>query len=617
MLGLSDLRLRLGFLRDRLDTLRDTPPTPRSVLWIEELRGTADTLDSLERPLLALFLVALFFVLWSLGRVFSDRFRLLKGSGEGGPGLRAHVDPGQVLRVAAAFAITAWLTGLLAPLGIAVARMGGPTRLAGHLLGGLPGILSLLPRDEVWLLHSVLLGISLWWVWGPRGLVCGDRTLSRSTVLGYGFLAGLSLLPAVMLLHGGRLWLEIVTQAVPISDQTTWKALLPYSLLVPLVAGGCLWLSAVLFRPAVRPLPALLGLVVLAAALQFGGWGLGRRAVGAVEATDFRETSLARKLHLEPSPFRRLSMILGPEGQIAYSAAEDGSAGVPWDRVACNGTTVQAAEAYLRETRGRTYLTFRAFEHLHACASLDWLDHRNLTVSLEMLEVNPTPVAARWLVEKLQACPTSPENRRVLDAVADAARFTWKEPEGARTLGDLFTRFGDTQRAREYFFRAQLNDTERAQALGGIRPLADGTVSGRLTVNGRPREAVRVGLVGLEHWRRLRGPNRPHTWGLVLTSAHTDARGFYRFRYIPQGEYALVVTGGGIGGQGGTPFAVPHPGTVRLNRFLPRVTVPDFDIRFQPGRPDPFAGPGTMARSRRPRPRALADSAAGRPAPVE
>ncbi|HEU4754945.1 MAG TPA: hypothetical protein VFU47_17695, partial [Armatimonadota bacterium] len=136
---------------------------------------------------------------------------------------------------------------------------------------------------------------------------------------------------------------------------------------------------------------------------------------------------------------------------------------------------------------------------------------------------------------------------------------------------------GDVERGRRYLLQAQLDTRQQQMLLGGISPLAEGVVRGKLTIDGKPLENIRLGLIGEQEWPRMVGLRPPFEWATVLEAAHTDAQGRFEFRNIPEGRYVLAVTGARVGTTRGweTDRA---PGVIEINRFAPRFTVPAFDL---------------------------------------
>ena len=304
---------------------------------------------------------------------------------------------------------------------------------------------------------------------------------------------------------------------------------------------------------------------------------VGRRALRDL---DVGTTSVAERLQLGPSELQRFAYLLTPSGRVARAVTLDGMTTNGEDQINSHAPARVAVREYLYRKRFRTTLAFGAFSYLDGCYALDWNTNEALKLELEMLEKAPSPVVAELLMRKLADCSTRPENRAVLDRIADPAVFRWPEPEGSRRLGALYARFGDLDRAREYLLRSGADPRDERALLGGISPLVDGTVRGRLSIQGKTEAAIRVGLVSQETWRGMIGLRTPYAWRNVLEHTHTDAQGRFALRHIPQGRYILVVTGGAIGRLSGFPSAVTHPTVIEVNRFSPVADLKPIDIRI-------------------------------------
>jgi len=593
ILGLTDLRRLAAFPLDRLSALEKLP-CPESVLWLKGLRGPVATLDALEAPLTGILVVLLFAAFLLLASLLSSRFYLLKPPDENpGAGVTSHLDVGQLLRVAAATALSLWLVGALSPIAAIVGsrtRGQGPAAVWALVLGGLPSWSEPLRGFSGWLLISAALTVSMWLLWGPGGPVAPDGRIQRREVLAWGLLAGAAALPAVVALYHGRRWLAQAATAYTLADQSGWAALAWACLLLPVLAAAYLPLHAYLFRP--RPItsgrwPAVLGGSIALCAI---GAAAATQAGGSLDALDLRRASLGERLRLQAASGRRVAVVLAPRGQAFYSTPENGS-GQGWaDSVACSDASVGQVEQFLEQRRYRTGLLFRAFVHLHDCASLEWESTRSLNVDLAMLERAPSPLAAELLLEKLTDCPITPSNRAVLDRLADSTRFVWPAGMRQRWLGAAYLRFGDAPRAREFLLdrEAKLTNDQLRSLLSGTTPTPNGVVRGQVEVAGK-RRGIRVGLVNADawdeqsqvfKWMRLAGPCRPFEWRHISASASTDAEGRFTLRNVAEGRYLLVALDEAMRKPAGPLVINGHPDLIRVDAFRPERVLPPISIRF-------------------------------------
>jgi hypothetical protein len=594
--GLADLRQLLQLLSERTAGLS---PLPTSVLWSDNWVAFARLLDAAAVPLRALAVALSVGALWLLGTLLHPGFRLTKPPAEQpGRGFTAHLEVPRLLRAGGAVFLTLWVLGALGFVAALLSGKGRPIATAYLVLGGLPYWVSPLPFALGLALHSLGAAVLVWWLWGPRGPVAAAPGYSIRGVLSAATLAGAAASPAVLALHGGRTWAIQAGLAHSLVDASGWARLMAITVASPALFGAWLALVAAVCRPAPSggdrreqqrvPLPALL-LAVAGTGLALG---CGSYTAGVLQRLDVNTPALAARLGLRSSPLSRFAMLLAPRGGYAASTVPDNSDdGEGGDVVAADGKTVEAVTLYLEERQYRTALAPRAYEHLVAVASLDWLTHRSMALSLQMMERFPTRLAGRLLQEKLEDCPTSPENRKLLDALADPRRFSWSASEDRRWLGAIFLRFGDRGRALEYLRDAGLTRSELRSAFGGLGLQTAGVVRGQLLIEGRPVEGVRFGMVRVEKSRRMIGLGRALDWRHVSDLAHTDNAGRFEFRNVAEGAYILALTGGGIvPGRGAT--IAPHPGMLIITQESPLIELPRMNLTFQRPPPAPLpAGP--------------------------
>jgi hypothetical protein len=549
--------------------------------WIVGLKQATHAMDAWERPLSALIVLLVIYAVGLLGPLFSEQFQLLQPPDENpGRGASAHLDVNRLVRVAGAVFGSFWLAGLFSPLTAYIPPQ-GPGQWGRFFLGGLPRWTAGLPAPAHYLLLAALLCTALWMIWGPGGPVSPANATKSSRWL-WGAGAGVAALPAVVALLECRGWLLAAAPAFSLADSGGWKLLLWLAVLTPAVAGAYLGVVAGLFRPRAVDRAAAVRLALFAAVAAL----LTAPATGAAQSglgrLDSETLGLAKTLSLGASPLPRMAAVMVPDGRVIYSRTSDSTDdGQGQDVIACNGATVQAVERFVAARNYRSHLMFRAFVHLHNTAAIDWLATRALELDLEFLERAPSPVAADALLAKLADCPTTPEHLRILDRLADPQQFHWTEPERSRWLGAAYRHFGEAKKSLEYLRRANLSSQEFQSAMGGIEPLADGTVRGEMRLVGEPAVGARIGLVRVEKVRELLGVCRPFAWRQVTASTYADKQGRYEFRNIPEGDYALIMTWGSIGRLQGRPIAVGHPGLFEINRFRPEVTLPRIDLRFE------------------------------------
>lgn len=202
-------------------------------------------------------------------------------------------------------------------------------------------------------------------------------------------------------------------------------------------------------------------------------------------------------------------------------------------------------EQYLRARRYQTILTRPLFVHLHDVRSIDWDPVRSLEVDRLCIERAPRLQFVQLMVETLSNCAVTPETKRYLDWLDARARSFRQSQRACQTMGDLYVRFGDERKAREWYERGQIPEEMRRNAAPA------GKITGTILWNGRPAEGVRVGVISREDalpFTRNRPDAdqrvllaRPFDWRVVAGVVATDASGRFEFPPLPYGEYVLLL----------------------------------------------------------------------------
>jgi hypothetical protein len=373
--------------------------------------------------------------------------------------------------------------------------------------------------------------------------------------------------PALLpLTPAGRQSLDLLLAATGLADPRPWEQLLWGWLLgLPAAFLALGLLGHVLARPG----PVRGALVPLCAAgLVLFGWKATTMAGRASTRLD-AAGDLADRIGAERRPSGTRTYLLFPPS----SAGGPLPGAVPFmsiEGIDAGNDSPRRTWEYLQERRFKTAAAWKAFVHLHDCASLRWDSAESLRVDLANLEQHPQPIFAGLLVEKLSTCATSPENRVFLRQAAEPGRFR-PDPEWLQTLAQLHHRFGDRRAALDLLSQARVEPEEAARLLADVVPLTAGTVSGRVMVNDRPGAGLTVGVVPAGRWQGLVGTPRPfeHRW--VAAAASTAADGRFRLRDLGEGEYVLIVMGdpGQLPLRGPEVRAEAQPGLLRLDRRRP------------------------------------------------
>ncbi len=166
----------------------------------------------------------------------------------------------------------------------------------------------------------------------------------------------------------------------------------------------------------------------------------------------------------------------------------------------------------------------------------------------------------------LFTCSAAPANLAILDRWADDRKFAHPTRESRRLMGQLYERFGETQKALAWFRRADMPKSLLARVQHEKPLFHFGRISGSLVLNGQPLAGVQVGVVP----RRLNGlpidmeptvlrareelvsdrhtgtfppfHTRPFALRWISGATVTDQSGHFAITDLTEGEYTLVCT---------------------------------------------------------------------------
>ncbi len=278
-------------------------------------------------------------------------------------------------------------------------------------------------------------------------------------------------------------------------------------------------------------------------------------------------TLLAQKLHLHfmedaSSPAHSL-LVFRTHGQpvslLLHGYTVDGLN-------ASKGSTRRTA-AFLQRRKYMSALAWTAVEHLFDCYALRFNTSAALEVLMEDLAQGPFAGQCNPAVLTMFfTCAASKTNAALLDEWADSRRFSHPDRFSRRLIGDLYRRFGQKQKALEWYKRADMPPSFMA-ARQSERPMFHtGSVSGTLMLNGKPLTGARVGVMP---WRMnglpvslafelhnaigeiyavrpsspIFGPFQPGPFALRWLSEGTvtDQTGNFRLGDLTEGQYRLLV----------------------------------------------------------------------------
>lgn len=395
-------------------------------------------------------------------------------------------------------------------------------------------------REEIvsflWLVACGLILLVLWQ--GGRHPLRLLSAAARGTAVG--LLSAVVLFP---LFPAGHRIVQTILQSIGSTGEKLWHAWALGWLVVGVMGFMALGMATCLLaRPQWaqqqrgRWLPLSVGTLLLLALLQGGfymqvarkRWGIGK---------DFRTAVFGASRSSSKQSQGRTLILMGRRYGIGYSPM------VTITGVEANRQTRERVWQYLRERNFRSYHTEEAFMHLYDCATLDWDPVASLEVAFANAEHCPSqrPIFVELLVSKLSACPVTPETRRFLDKLAEARFFRHPHPNSRRNVGDLYWKFGDRQKAEEWFRRVPVGPQDLQHIKKDPLLLTNGVVTGSIFINGKPAAGLRVGVVLWGNRFELLGARLPFAQRFIVKGVTTDAQGRFRIDRLPAALYALVV----------------------------------------------------------------------------
>lgn len=284
-----------------------------------------------------------------------------------------------------------------------------------------------------------------------------------------------------------------------------------------------------------------------------------RMPAGGVPNTRKATQELARRLGLVQRPGTLARDVLVLDGSVRVAQqnlmADDG--------LTVDDETIRKVRDFLRRRRYRSALSWVATRYLYNAACVQFRATDAIAACLDDQEYGPHMIrTAPPLREMLFTCAASPENRALLDRLADDQRFIYPDRESLRMMGDLYRRFGAVDKALQWYRRAEMPRTF-LHRIRAERPMFHrGQIEGRILLNGRPLAGVQVGAIPI----RLNGlppdlearllnafdiiapaylsPGRlPRfdAYRAVCASSVTDAGGAFQLQHLVEGEYLLAI----------------------------------------------------------------------------
>lgn len=533
----------LGLFYPESETLIQQPPPsgipiPRALVWNPRLYDLIERFAQLPLAAVLGLEIALYCVLiYTLLRILNPTFRLTTGVDWDQTVLtRTYMHTAPLIK-AFLIAVTAFIPVFLAQWVL------GRFAYAGILRFGLVGAV-------IWLLFS-------------RNGVAGDYESGNYefprqrgellSLLGRGALAGIGVMFIVYvssLLSLDRLFR--FERALGNVGPESWTIIagnfLGISALLGVVgAGFAVALGVPGYTPKMRWIAIAPSLLLLAGVWFYSGRWYPQRMRARYDylpqsrQTDAQRLAAIAGVRMSPAD-RQALLIIAPQGAMALNVEVLSVGGLDASK-----ESADRIEAFLQRRNYRTALANVSFETLYDSASLRWDIPERLRIVTTRLENRPEWVYQRLYMDELFSISNIPEARRYIEFLEDESRFVCQDREAMALVGDIYARFGDRERAQEWYRRAQVPITRIGEVLNQKARFVEGTVTGRLLMGDRPIAEAKVGLIDPISLRdralmfRDRYTLRSFWLRNIAAAAKTGRDGRFALERVISGRYILVI----------------------------------------------------------------------------
>jgi hypothetical protein len=189
---------------------------------------------------------------------------------------------------------------------------------------------------------------------------------------------------------------------------------------------------------------------------------------------------------------------------------------------------------------------------MHDAASLRWESAESLRVAYLKVMNCPDARFMGVFLEKLQNSPATPECAKYADMLSDESDFQFDTRDSMMSMGDIFARFGQKEKAANWYRRAQIPPGRIEEILPARTMFANGIISGRIFLNELPAADLRVGVVPAQMIRQVMsnqvesGTIRPYWLRWVSSFASTGRDGRFEIKNVVAGTYRLILMGPGL-----------------------------------------------------------------------
>ena len=327
---------------------------------------------------------------------------------------------------------------------------------------------------------------------------------------------------------------------------------------------------------------------------------------GGEAAAELARFAGIAKRNPSSSPDRRF-LLFTPAGAfdaLLHGYTEDG--------LTTDLASVSKVEAFLKRRNYETALSWTAFKHIYNVGNVHFDSTMALRACLDDLERSPhANVMTHTVQEMLFTISASPQNLALLNEWADDSRFVHEDRPSLKLMGDLYLRFGEQQKALEWYARAEMPRSFMAERRANKPLFHAGEIEGTLLWNGKPLVGAQVGAFpflqnGLpkdlegqvrEAERQLMPPYafserfgsfapRPYQFRWMSAGTSTDNVGHFSLSHLTEGTYHLVCTL--PAGVTLMPFRdarlhlVHAPGDISLRYVRPTAALGKIELTFHP-----------------------------------
>ena len=226
----------------------------------------------------------------------------------------------------------------------------------------------------------------------------------------------------------------------------------------------------------------------------------------------------------------------------------------------------EAALTYLKRKNYQSAYSWMAIRYAYNVSIADF----DVSSAIEtlLLDQERCPHLAQstgTLRQMLFTCAASPQNLALLDRYANRDNFAFPDRTAYRMIGELYERMGEPTKALTWYGYAEMPKSFLKKVQNEKPMFKQGTVTGRLILNGKPIPNTLVGVVpvrmnglpkdlspvvlsGMQGIRSayFASPQfppfhvMPYSLRFLSTSVRTDANGNFQLDHLTEGEYQMI-----------------------------------------------------------------------------